>query len=235
MLWSAFLFGLLGSFHCVGMCGAIALSIPMDMATRLGLLKDGLAYNAGRVITYSLIGLLVGFFGKTFFQSGYQQLLSIEVGVLILLFYFLPNRWGGKLADFFGLSYFTQQIRRSFTVLLNKPGRATILLIGMLNGLLPCGFVYMAVAGAVLAGSPGHGMAYMALFGLGTVPMMLLTATSRQFIALKIRNRIKMLKPYLATTVALLFILRGLALGIPYLSPSVPLPPSPTTPEIICE
>jgi uncharacterized protein len=222
MLWSAFLFGLLGSFHCVGMCGAIALSIPMDFSTRLRLLKDAVAYNAGRIITYSLIGLTVGFFGQAFFQSGYQQALAIELGVLMLLLYFLPKQWGDKLAKAMGLTYLTGQIKRSFSALLRQPGRGTILLIGMLNGLLPCGFIYMAAAAAVLAGSPGHSMAYMALFGLGTAPMMFLTATSRQFVSMRIRNHIKTLKPYLAVTVALLFILRGLSLGIPYLSPKLP-------------
>jgi uncharacterized protein len=236
MLWSAFLFGLLGSFHCVGMCGAIALSIPMDLSTRIGLMKDAVAYNIGRIITYSLIGLVVGFFGKAFFQSGYQQLLSIELGLLILLLYFLPRHLGDKIAKWLGLSFVNQKIKQSFGTLLKRPGRASILLIGMLNGLLPCGFIYMAAAGAVLAGSPTDSMAYMALFGLGTAPMMFLTATSRQFVSMRIRNQIKMLKPYLTVAVAVLFILRGLSLGIPYLSPKMaPSQTSQTTQsEVMC-
>ncbi|MCU0449604.1 MAG: sulfite exporter TauE/SafE family protein [Bernardetiaceae bacterium] len=236
MLWSALLFGLVGSFHCVGMCGPIALSIPMDLSTRLRLMGDAVAYNLGRVATYSLIGLVIGSFGHWLFTSGYQQWLSLEVGVLILVLYFLPRQLSEWLMRYTGLGHVHTAIKKTFGQLLQKPGREFIFLIGMLNGLLPCGFVYMAAAAAVLAGSPAQSAAYMALFGLGTAPIMFITATSRQFVTIKFRQRIKVLKPYLATAVALLFILRGLALGIPYISPKLPSAVSaqPTIQEAVC-
>jgi len=216
--------GLLGSFHCVGMCGAIALSIPMDLSTRLALIRDAVLYNAGRVITYALIGVLLGYFGETFFKSGYQQWIAFELGILIVIIYFLPSTLGNKFSRWLGLSYLTMFIRKGFSWLLNRPSPTTFILIGMLNGLLPCGFVYMAGAAAILANSITGGVLHMAGFGLGTIPMMLATAVSSQFISIKVRNAIKGIRPYLAVLLATLLILRGLGLDIPYISPKLPDP-----------
>jgi sulfite exporter TauE/SafE len=223
-LWTGFVMGLLGSFHCVGMCGAIALSIPMDLSTRLALIRDAVLYNAGRVITYALIGVLLGYFGETFFKSGYQQWIAFELGILIVIIYFLPSTLGNKFSRWLGLSYLTMFIRKGFSWLLNRPSPTTFILIGMLNGLLPCGFVYMAGAAAILANSITGGVLHMAGFGLGTIPMMLATAVSSQFISIKVRNAIKGIRPYLAVLLATLLILRGLGLDIPYISPKLPDP-----------
>ncbi|WP_448519868.1 sulfite exporter TauE/SafE family protein [Rhodoflexus sp.] len=218
-LWTGFLMGLLGSFHCVGMCGAIALSIPMDFSARIALIRDAILYNSGRVITYALIGILLGYFGETFFRSGYQQWLAFEVGILIVIVYFIPDTLGNKIGKWLGFNHLTNFIKKSFNWLLHRPSPATFVLIGMLNGLLPCGFVYMAGATAILADSMSGGVMHMAGFGLGTIPMMLTTVVSSQFISIKVRNAIKGVRPYLAMLLATLFILRGLGLGIPYVSP----------------
>ncbi len=223
-LWSGFLMGLLGSFHCVGMCGAIALSIPMDLSTRLALIRDAVLYNSGRVITYTLIGVLLGYFGETFFKSGYQQWIAFELGILIVIVYFLPGTLGSKFSRWLGLSYLTDFIKKGFSWLLHRPSPATFVLIGMLNGLLPCGFIYMAGATAILADSMTGGILHMTGFGMGTVPMMLATAISSRLISIKVRNTIKGVRPYLAVLLATLFILRGLGLGIPYISPKLPDP-----------
>lgn len=216
--------GLLGSFHCVGMCGAIALSIPLDISTRLSLLRDAILYNTGRVITYTLIGVLLGYFGEAFFNSGYQQWLAFELGILIVVIYFIPSPLGYKISRWLGLTYLTESIKRCFDWLFDRPSPPVFVFIGMLNGLLPCGFVYMAGATAMLADSMTNGMLHMLGFGIGTAPMMMTTAISRKFISLKLRNAIKDLRPYLAVLLAALFILRGLGLNIPYISPKPPDP-----------
>jgi sulfite exporter TauE/SafE len=230
-VWTGFILGLFGSFHCVGMCGAIALSVPMDLTTRLSLLRDALLYNIGRILTYTLLGLLAGYFGRAFFSSGYQQWLSVELGVLMLILYFTPKKITDKVARSLGLEAYTSQIRRGFSALLNRPGAISMLSIGLLNGLLPCGFVYMAIAGSILQSTPLEGAQFMSMFGLGTAPMMLATGISQVFVTIRIRNKIKQLKPYLMVIVAVLFILRGLSLGIPYLSPSMP---DPQYPDVYC-
>ncbi|SFF03034.1 sulfite exporter TauE/SafE family protein [Thermoflexibacter ruber] len=224
MLWSAFIFGLLGSFHCVGMCGAIALSIPMNISTRIALVKDTLFYNLGRVMMYSIIGLLAGIFGRTFVSLGYQQWLSLVVGLLIISAFIIPTRLQDAVFHYIGLDFLQKKIRKLFGKFITKPTPLNLLFTGILNGMLPCGFVYIALAGAVLTGDWIDSMLYMAVFGLGTIPMMAITTLSGNLVTIQFRNRIKKLKPYLAILVAFLFIIRGLSLGIPYLSPKLPAP-----------
>jgi sulfite exporter TauE/SafE len=224
MLWSAFIFGLLGSFHCVGMCGAIALSIPMNISTRIALVKDTLFYNFGRVVMYSIIGLLAGIFGRTFVSLGYQQWLSLVVGLLIISAFVIPTRLQDNVLQHIGLNFLQKKIRKLFGKFITKPTPLNLLFTGILNGMLPCGFVYIALAGAVLTGDWTDSMLYMTVFGLGTIPMMAITTLSGNLVTIQFRNKIKKLKPYLAILVAFLFIIRGLSLGIPYLSPKLPTP-----------
>ncbi len=93
--------------------------------------------------------------------------------------------------------------------------------IGTLNGLLPCGLVYLAVAGASATSGPSEGAAYMALFGAGTLPVMLSVVVAGNFISVNIRNHIRNAMPYMILLIGVLFILRGLCLGIPYISPKI--------------
>jgi uncharacterized protein len=231
MLWSAFLFGLFGSFHCVGMCGAIALSIPMNISTRIALIKDTFLYNLGRVAMYSIIGLFSGLFGRTFVELGYQQWLSLVIGAVIILAFIVPSKFQDRLSNYIGLTFLQKKVRKQFGKLINKPTPLNLLFTGILNGMLPCGFVYIALAGAILTGSVVDSALYMAVFGLGTIPMMALTTLSGNLITIKFRNKIKSVKPYLALVVAFLFIIRGLALGIPYLSPKIP---TQSQTEVVC-
>ncbi len=95
----------------------------------------------------------------------------------------------------------------------------SLFFIGMLNGLLPCGLVYMAIAGAIGTGGVAEGSLYMILFGLGTIPMLLSISLAGNIMSIAVRKRINKLIPVLVVIVGVLFILRGLSLGIPYLSP----------------
>ncbi|MCK5702284.1 MAG: sulfite exporter TauE/SafE family protein, partial [Cyclobacteriaceae bacterium] len=149
MLWSAFLIGLFGSFHCIGMCGPIALALPIQNNNRLNLIVGRLLYNIGRAITYAAIGLVFGLVGQSLSLAGLQQSVSIIAGVLILLMVLLPSKISQKiyfLKPAYGFSNFK---KRKFGALLKKKSVASTFLIGLLNGFLPCGLVYIAVAGAI--------------------------------------------------------------------------------------
>lgn len=212
-VWSALAIGFFGSFHCIGMCGPIALALPGKNDMPIQLIWGRLLYNVGRVITYSLLGLLFGLVGRTISIAGLQQSLSIFLGIAIVagaLFQFKSTeQWKEKT----GLNTFykkvDQQIRKQF----QKKGMNTLLIIGLLNGLLPCGFVYVGLAGAVTTGSILQSGLFMMLFGLGTLPAMMIMALAPSFFTLKWRQRINNWIPYLATAFGIYLIIRGIVIG----------------------
>lgn len=231
-LWSAFLFGLFGSLHCVGMCGPIAISLPLNTSQKTKILIDLLVYNSGRVITYALIGAFVGVFGRFVFYSGYQQQLSIFLGVVILLSVIFYTNSTTFFAQKLGVFKFQQWLTSQFGKFIHKTGKFSLFSIGILNGFLPCGLVYMAVAGAFTNYNILSAMAYMAIFGIGTLPLMLAVSLGGKTFQHKFK--IRKLIPIVAFVMGVLFILRGLSLGIPYVSPKIENP-NTTEQQIICE
>ena len=219
MLWSGFILGLLGSFHCVGMCGPIAFVLPLDRTSSSKRVLQVSLYHLGRIITYSLIGLLFGLLGRGLYLFGLQQKISVITGILMILAVVFA-------ATSIKRFRFSAPIYRAISGLKSKLGMAlkkkspdTFLTIGFLNGFLPCGLVYMAVFGAIAAGDLFQGSLYMILFGLGTVPLMTTAVYFGNFLTGKIRQRIRKAIPVFVVIVGVLFILRGLGLGIPYVSP----------------
>jgi sulfite exporter TauE/SafE len=114
---------------------------------------------------------------------------------------------------------YTHQLFSRFQKLFHSGSASSFLGIGLLNGILPCGLVYVGVAGAVNTGDITNAMVYMALFGLGTAPVMLTISLIGNFLSIAVRNRINRITPYVVILLGVLFILRGLSLGIPYISP----------------
>lgn len=221
MLWSAFLIGLFGSFHCIGMCGPIALALPVQRENRLALVSGRVLYNVGRAITYAFIGLIFGLLGQSLSLAGFQQSISIIAGILILLMVLLPSHYSQKLYLLKPAYGFTNFLKKKFGVLLKKKSVTSIFFIGLLNGFLPCGLVYIAVAGALASGGFLEGAAYMFIFGIGTLPIMLAVSLAGNFISLSVRKRVNKLIPAFMIVLACLFILRGMNLGIPYISPQL--------------
>jgi sulfite exporter TauE/SafE len=221
MLYSAFIVGLLGSFHCLGMCGPLVIALPVHATNKLQAITGRLIYNAGRICTYSLLGLILGTFGQSlsFFTS--QQKLSVAIGILMLLFILIPGPVSQQFNFMSSVARFTSSVKKQFSNQFKQRSYKAYLFSGILNGLLPCGLVYVALAGAIATGSSYTGMAYMALFGLGTLPMMLLVSFAAQYITMEWRSRLTKVIPAFTIVVACLFILRGLNLGIPMVSPSV--------------
>ncbi len=221
MIWAGFLFGMLGSFHCVGMCGPIAMALPFGGSSGWRYYAGRLLYNGGRITTYSLLGALAGAFGQSLQMAGLQQTVSIFSGVLILLLLVLPAVLKGKAASVMGTDRLMSWVRHKLGYFFQKNSLGALFMVGLLNGLLPCGFVYIALAGAISAPGVGGAMLYMMLFGFGTFPLMFLVSLSGKLISLKLRSTFNRVVPYVGMALAILFIVRGLSLGIPYLSPKV--------------
>ncbi|MEO8862476.1 MAG: sulfite exporter TauE/SafE family protein [Ginsengibacter sp.] len=220
LIIAAFMMGSLGSFHCVGMCGPIALSLPLKDTSAWGKFSGALFYNSGRIITYTIFGFIFGSIGKSVAFFGYQQWLSIILGVVIILFIILPKRVSSFKNNNFIL-LFLEKLRSSIGKLFLKKNFPSLFSIGLLNGLLPCGLVYMAAAVAVSTGDVANSMIFMAFFGLGTLPMMWGIAFFGNYVSIGLRQKIRKAYPYMMTLLACLLILRGMGLGIPYVSPKV--------------
>ena len=220
-LWTAFLIGFIGSFHCVGMCGPIALSLPYQDVTKVKTASNVLLYNFGRITTYALIGLIFGLIGKSIALAGFQQGLSIAIGVFMLLAAFSILNIEKQLFKLPLLNILFNKVKTRLTHLLNQKSkkRSTLYLVGFFNGFLPCGLVYMAIVGAISTGDILKGSFYMAIFGIGTLPTMLSIALVGNLISLNFRRNIQKVIPFMLFAFAVLFILRGLNLDIPYLSP----------------
>lgn len=221
LLWTGFLLGFLGSFHCAGMCGPLVMALPGSTQNRFNYFTGRLFYNLGRICTYALFGMFFGLFGMALNLTGLQQTISIISGVLILLFILLPTRFTSRLGNYTGLNVIVFKVKGTLVKAFKLKGHAALFMIGLLNGVLPCGFVYLALAAAISAPSVWLSAVYMSLFGFGTFPLMMLIALSGKVISTGFRNRINKSVPYIAGVVAVLFILRGLSLGIPYISPKM--------------
>lgn len=214
-LWTAFTVGLVGSLHCIGMCGPIALALPYQGRNKVMAAANVLLYNFGRIFTYSLLGVVIGLFGKGLFLAGFQSYVSIGLGVLLLLVALFSINIESRILSISLFQRFNFWVKNSLARLLKKNNLRSLFLIGILNGFLPCGLVYMAIVGAITTGGITHSIAYMALFGLGTIPLMLSTSVLGQFISLKWRMRAKKILPVFLFFFALLFIFRGLNFDLP--------------------
>ncbi len=216
-------FGFLGSVHCIGMCGPLALSLPGANQLRGRFLLDRLLYNLGRAVTYTLLGGLVGTLGRAAALAGAQQALSVGIGTIMILAAAVPwvSRQVRQLEQ--APAALLSRVTKPMGRLYRSGGFGAMLVIGMLNGLLPCGFVYAALATALTTGSIGNSMIFMAAFGLGTGPALLAVSLLGRLASTAWRTRLQRLVPYGLALVGLLLVVRGLELGS-MLSPLLPNP-----------
>ena len=226
MLWpvliSGFTLGAAGSLHCVGMCGPLALALPVHQLDRFRKFFSLLLYQAGRILTYSVIGLLFGIAGRRIYIAGYQQWFSIGAGILVLLLaagYFL-HRTTVRLSF---LSGFYGAVQKLIGRLLkNAHSYPGFFALGMANGLLPCGMVYIALAATLSFTEVTQSIGFMSAFGAGTLPAMMAIAYAGQALGIETRMLLRKAVPFLVMAVGILLILRGLNLGIPFVSPALP-------------
>jgi uncharacterized protein len=221
MLWMAFTIGMLGSFHCIGMCGPIALALPVVHRNEASKAMGILFYNFGRVLTYGFLGALFGVIGAGFFISGLQQTFSITLGIVILLVMFMPSSITGLFKKAENSYARITNFKHYLSLMFRKKTYPALFGAGFFNGFLPCGLVYLAIAGAAGTGSWAEGALFMMFFGLGTIPVMFGFLVIGQNVSIAARNKIRKAIPVFAIVFALLLIVRGLNLGIPYLSPKM--------------
>ena len=222
---SAFFLGLLSSLHCVGMCGPLALALPIRNLSPARRALAGLSYHGGRIFMYTLAGAVFGLFGRGVYLAGWQQQFSILLGVLIIAITSF-DRFGARRSrsGVTGMG-FLASIQGTILRLWNAPGRTKFFLLGMANGLLPCGMVYLAIAGALTRTNVFESAGFMTSFGIGTLPLLLALQYTGNRLGLPARARLRRAIPVLTIAIGLLLILRGLDLGIPFLSPAMAASP----------
>jgi sulfite exporter TauE/SafE len=220
MLISAFILGLLGSLHCVGMCGPIAFMLPVDRINTYKKIAQISIYHFGRLLSYGIMGLVFGLVGKGLYIFGLQQQLSIIIGVLMIIIVLIPSKTFNNYNFSKPVFRLISKVKSALGTALKKKTPDTFLTIGFLNGFLPCGLVYMALFAAIAMGNTLQSSLYMILFGLGTIPLMTTAIYVSRFLNGAIRQRIQKAIPVFVILIGALFIVRGLGLGIPYLSPA---------------
>ncbi|MCZ8169779.1 MAG: sulfite exporter TauE/SafE family protein [Flavobacterium sp.] len=220
MLIAALFLGIISSLHCIGMCGPIALLLPVDRAITSRKALQILLYHLGRLTAYGVLGFVFGLLGRGFYLAGMQQQLSIVVGILMIAIALIPEK-------VFARYNFSQPVYRAIAAVKSHLGQHfkrkspdALFTIGLLNGFLPCGMVYAALFGALAMPRLTESVGYMLLYGLGTIPLMSLVVYAQSWITVPVRQRLQQLIPVVAVGIGVLFIVRGMGLGIPYLSPT---------------
>lgn len=214
----AFIMGLAGSLHCIGMCGPLALSLPVSHDSNLSRISGGVIYNGGRILSYTGMGLIFGSFGSLIIASKWQSSLSIALGIIILLYLLFPKRYFHfSTTTILGKPFIL--LRQQLGKLFHSKKLSSLLFIGVLNGFLPCGLVYLALTSSIISASPVNGGMFMLFFGLGTFPMMFATVLMGNYLNQSLRQKIHKVVPTLLFFMAVLLILRGMNLGIPFISP----------------
>ena len=216
---TALMIGLVGSLHCIGMCGPIAVALPLGNRSFGYKLLGGVTYNVGRILSYAVLGAVFGLLGQGIEMAGLQKWASILIGVVMILSVLFPALFTGKIKVeqiFFGYAgKMIGKFRKLFTV----SSIPSLFSIGVLNGFLPCGLVYVAIAGAINTNNFYDGIFFMIFFGLGTLPVMLTIPLLGNMIGQKMRKKLSGVLNVFIVILGILFILRGLSLGIPYISP----------------
>lgn len=219
VLITGFVLGIFSSLHCIGMCGPLAMAIPVHQRGAGQRFLAVALYQVGRISTYLLLGLLSGWAGRRLYLAGVQQWFSVIAGLLILVVviyqYALKGRYRPKAIQ---LVY--NKLQQFMIRMLHSNRGYRFFLLGMANGLLPCGMVYIALAGAVATGALSGSVVFMLGFGAGTLPAMMAAGYFSQIIRVSARNMLRRAVPYLVGVMAVLLILRGLNLGIPFISPA---------------
>ena len=220
MLYTAFIFGLISSFHCVGMCGPIAMMLPVDRTNEAKRVTQIITYHFGKLTAYGLLGLIFGLLGKSFYLAGLQQQMSIILGILMIMVAVVPEKEFAKYNFSKPIYRIITKVKSSLGQQFKSKSYKSLFTIGLLNGFLPCGMVYVAIFGAIAMQSISMGIVYMLLFGLGTIPLLTAVIYISNLLSFSFRGTLQKMIPLVAVLIGMLFIIRGLGLDIPYLSPS---------------
>jgi sulfite exporter TauE/SafE len=205
-LLTPFLIGLAGSLHCMGMCAPLVVA-----ASRSGknAITRNLHYNLGRILTYGMLGSIASFIGAGFYLAGLQQWVSVIAGLSMLAIGILSIRIATPAYVQGFLFRFSNALKSKFQKLLNKRNLFATLLMGMINGLLPCGMTLVAIGYCLTLPGPTNGFLSMVLFGLGTLPAMVGFASITRFIVNRLRINYSTLQAGLIIVCAIMLIARG--------------------------
>lgn len=229
----AFILGLSSSLHCVGMCGPIAMILPIQQARPSEKIVKTFVFHAGRILVYATLGAIFGLLGQSFQLMGLLQTISIVFGAIIIVGVVFPrvfskfqffNRLHLKINGF---------VHGSFGQLIKRKSTISLFLLGMVNGLLPCGAVYFALLGSLVYGGLFEGALFMAVFGLGTLPAMATITYFASTISISLREKFRKASPIILVLFGALFIVRGMNLNIPLISPKVEITETGET-EVSC-
>jgi len=210
-----FLGGLLGSAHCIGMCGGFAVAIGISAAGVLSNFQRQLIYTAGRIFTYSFLGIAAGYAGmwvatRANFWINAQAALCVLAGLLLtvqglIALGLVPRRFFSKQPAGGSLC-----LARSFVgPFLTSPRRSDVLFAGVLTGFLPCGLVYGFLALASSSASLWAGLLVMILFGAGTAPLMILAGAGASLLSYARRQSLLRISAVCVCLTGLVSIARG--------------------------
>lgn len=216
---AALVLGLVGSFHCIGMCGPIAVALPLSNQTWSSKVSGVIFYNIGRAITYGAMGAVFGVLGEGIQLGGFQSWVSVLMGAIMIISVLFPVLFRNTGIFEKYIYGYVDKLKQQLTPLFRNSSLGSLFVIGLLNGLLPCGLVYVALAGAIASGGVASGALFMFVFGLGTLPMLAVVSLLGNVITGRFKSFVNSLIPYVVVIIGILFILRGLNLGIPYISP----------------
>ena len=220
MLFSAVIFGLISSLHCIGMCGPIAMMLPVSHNNPSKKVLQIMAYHFGRIFSYAILGFVFGLLGRGLYLAGFQQNVSIIVGILMIMVALIPEKTFAQYNFSKPIYRLISKVKSLLGNQFKRKSTDAIFTIGILNGFLPCGMVYAALFGAVAMQNEFYSSFYMILYGLGTIPLMSAVVYVSNFLSLPFRNKLQRVIPIVICVIGVMFILRGLGLGIPYVSPS---------------
>ena len=220
MIYTAFIFGLISSLHCIGMCGPIAMMLPVERNNPTKKMAQIILYHLGRITSYTVLGLLFGLLGRGLYLAGIQQRISIVLGVLMIVIALVPEKVFARYNFSKPVYKIISKVKTSLGSQFKRKTPDALFTIGLLNGLLPCGLIYAALFGAIAMQNVAMSGLYMALYGLGTIPLMSAVVYVSHFLSLPFRNKFKKLVPLVTVVIGMLFVMRGLGLNIAYLSPA---------------
>ena len=217
---TAIFLGLVSSAHCVGMCGPLALSLPLSSLPAMARFRALMMYHGGRISVYGTLGAIFGVLGRHIYLSGFQQVFSIVLGMVILVSAVLTG-WSSHHRTPALIVWMQRPLNKLIFRLWQSKGQHRYFILGMANGLLPCGMVYMAIAGALSFSRVWESTTFMIVFGAGTLPALLLLSGSSHLAGVRARAFIRRAMPGMIALMGVLLILRGLDLGIPFVSPAL--------------
>lgn len=216
MITVAFTLGLFGGLHCVGMCGPLALScVGPEDGSKSAIIRRAISYNVGRVISYGLLGIVFGLVGSVVLLADAQKLMSILLGAVLIAVFLLSIDLERLINSHSQVQTLYVRLRSWSSRTFSTTAQKSPLLIGLLNGFLPCGLIYLALAGALASGSILSGMAFMAVFGLGSIPVMMALILGVGSIPSKLRMQFRKLLPYATLSFGIFLIYRGMVVDMP--------------------